>query len=140
MGGYVALLVFTGVLAVADWLAVARGDDRTRTFTKPAVMVALIAAVIVGAPAGARTVWFVVALLASLARRRRVATRRTMVRGGARLLPPRPSGLRRGHVSLDTSIGWLVVGALLMRRCASSPSVGGSCPAPRRPIRRCECR
>jgi uncharacterized membrane protein YhhN len=49
--------------ALIDWYAVARGDRRTETWAKPAVLVSLmVAAAILGATATAAGVWLLVAL------------------------------------------------------------------------------
>jgi uncharacterized membrane protein YhhN len=49
--------------ALIDWYAVARGERRTETWAKPAVLVTLIvAAVVLGATATAAGVWLLVAL------------------------------------------------------------------------------
>ena len=61
-------LAMAGVLAVADWVAVARGARRSEYVLKPAVMVALVAvAVTIDPEIGGRRWWFVAALVASLA-------------------------------------------------------------------------
>ena len=53
--------------ALVDWYAVARGDRRTETWAKPAVLMSLIvAAVVLGATATAAGVWLLVALVFGL--------------------------------------------------------------------------
>lgn len=63
----IALLVAAGVVAVVDWIAVARDDRRTEYAAKPLTMVLLIGAALVLDPVDstART-WFVAALVLSL--------------------------------------------------------------------------
>lgn len=61
-------LVAACLAAVIDWLAVARDDLRTERIAKPAVIVALIAAVVLAGPGvSAVRVLLVIALAASLA-------------------------------------------------------------------------
>ncbi len=62
-----ALAGVTGVLAVVDWVAVARDDRRTEQWAKPATLIALIAVALAGGAleAGAGT-WLVVALVFGL--------------------------------------------------------------------------
>lgn len=64
----IALIALSAVVAVIDWVAVARDDRRTEYVAKPLTMVCLIAAALVIDPAhsGART-WFIAALVFSLA-------------------------------------------------------------------------
>lgn len=65
----VALLVLAGVLALADWVAVARHEPRVRWITKPGTMVALIAAAVAGSDGVAGDVrwWLLAGLVLSLA-------------------------------------------------------------------------
>ena len=63
-----ALLVATGVLAVGDWVAVARGNRIAEYVLKPATMLPLIgAALALDPPDPTARTWFVVALICSLA-------------------------------------------------------------------------
>jgi uncharacterized membrane protein YhhN len=60
--------VLPAVLALIDWYAVWRGDRRTETWAKPAVLVALIVtALVLGATGSAAGVWLLVALVFGLA-------------------------------------------------------------------------
>lgn len=63
-----ALMALTGVVAVVDWVAVARGNRRLEYVAKPATMVALLAVVATldDVPDVARW-WFAAAVVASLA-------------------------------------------------------------------------
>jgi uncharacterized membrane protein YhhN len=55
--------VLPACLAVVDWYAVARGDRRTETWAKPAVLLSLIvAAATLGATATAAGIWLLLAL------------------------------------------------------------------------------
>jgi uncharacterized membrane protein YhhN len=66
----------SAILAVIDWIAVTRGDERLERRVKPAVLVPLIAAVLLSHPdASTRSLLLAIALAASLA-------------GDALLLPP----------------------------------------------------
>src|SRR5690606_15697068 len=63
----ITLLVAAAVVAVVDWIAVARGDRRTEYIAKPLTMVVLIGAALVLDPAhGTARTWFVAALALSL--------------------------------------------------------------------------
>jgi len=63
-----ALLVAAAVVAIIDWIAVARRPSRVETIAKPLVLVLLVVAAIVLDPVdGARRAWFVAALVLSLA-------------------------------------------------------------------------
>jgi uncharacterized membrane protein YhhN len=60
--------VLPAVLALVDWYAVWRGDHRTETWAKPAVLVALlVTALVLGATESSAGVWLLVALLFGLA-------------------------------------------------------------------------
>jgi uncharacterized membrane protein YhhN len=60
--------VLPAVLALVDWYAVWRGDHRTETWAKPAVLVALlVTALVLGATESPAGVWLLVALLFGLA-------------------------------------------------------------------------
>ncbi len=61
-----ALLVPTFVLAVADWIGTERGWVRSRYFTKPAVLLALIAWFSLANGWGGADLWFGLALVFSL--------------------------------------------------------------------------
>ena len=64
----VAALTAAGLVAVADWIAVARGDLGLERLAKPAVMVCLVAAVVLAGPGSSMARWLlIVALAASLA-------------------------------------------------------------------------
>jgi uncharacterized membrane protein YhhN len=66
----IVLLVVAGVFAGGDWVARARKQARLEYLCKPGVLVALIATALALHPApdaGARRVWFVAALVCSLA-------------------------------------------------------------------------
>ena len=68
MSGSSLIWLLPAALALVDWYAVARGDRRTETWAKPAVLVALIlTAVVLGAPDSAAGVWLLVALAFGLA-------------------------------------------------------------------------
>ena len=63
----ITLLVAAAVVALVDWLAVARNDRRTEYVAKPLTMVVLIGAALVLDPAdGTARTWFVAALALSL--------------------------------------------------------------------------
>jgi len=63
-----ALIVLAAVIAVVDWVAVGTGNLRLEYVAKPATMVPLIvAAAIIDAVRPDQTVWFVAALVCSLA-------------------------------------------------------------------------
>ena len=66
--GAVALLVIAGGFAVADWVAVARGQTNLEYACKPATLAALIGvALLLDPTVPGRRAWFVVALAFSLA-------------------------------------------------------------------------
>jgi uncharacterized membrane protein YhhN len=63
-----ALWVLPAVLALVDWYAVARGDRRTETWAKPAVLIALIVTALgLGATDSSAGLWLLVALAFGLA-------------------------------------------------------------------------
>jgi uncharacterized membrane protein YhhN len=63
-----ALLIVAAILAVGDWVAVARGIERLEYACKPGALAALIAVALTLDPAhGDVRAWFVVALVLSLA-------------------------------------------------------------------------
>jgi len=67
-GTAVALLVIAGVIAVADWIAVARDNDPLEYAAKPLTMVALVAAALAAHPElHNQRSWFVAALVLSMA-------------------------------------------------------------------------
>jgi uncharacterized membrane protein YhhN len=55
------------VLAVLDWIAVARGWKKLEYFAKPATMVALLAFVVQNGGLGGGMIWFTLGLIFSLA-------------------------------------------------------------------------
>lgn len=62
-----ACWLLTGLIAVVDWIAVARGDRRTETWAKPATLLALIVTALVGlALDSSPGLWLVVALVFGL--------------------------------------------------------------------------
>lgn len=66
-GAAIVLVVLAGVVAVIDWVAVARGDRRIEYVAKPLTMVALVGAASVLDPVdGTARSWFVAALVLSL--------------------------------------------------------------------------
>ena len=68
MSGSSLIWLLPAALALVDWYAVARGDRRTETWAKPAVLVALIVtALVLGAADSAAGVWLLVALVFGLA-------------------------------------------------------------------------
>lgn len=63
----IVLLIAAGVVAIVDWVAVARSDRRIEYVAKPLTMVVLVGAALALDPVdGTARTWFVVALLCSL--------------------------------------------------------------------------
>jgi uncharacterized membrane protein YhhN len=128
----VALLALAAVAAIADWVAVARGDRRAEYLAKPLTLVALVAVAVALDPQdGAVRAWFVVALVASLA-------------GDVLLMLPQDrfvAGLAAFLVAHLAYVGGLVasgldVAWLLLGVAAVAVAVGGIAPPLVRGVRR----
>lgn len=66
-GPVLAALVAAGLVAVADWIAVARDHRSVERIAKPAVIVCLLAGVVLAGPGTTASRWLLAALAASLA-------------------------------------------------------------------------